>query len=78
VLSIIEKLEFVCMSYEAVSTLEFEEEIEICFEQMDDAELVDVWCPWIFFNENNSSMAPSGYGDSSCDGYCEELVETMK
>ena len=39
---------------------DLEEEVEVSFEKLDDAESVDFWRPWIFFEPDLESSAPTG------------------
>ena len=50
-----------------MSPLQFQEEVEIRLEQMDDSQSVDSRFPGIFLDKNVVCVAPSGYQDYAPD-----------
>jgi hypothetical protein len=77
-LSIVEKIQVHSALDKARPPDQFEEEIEVRFEEMDDAEAGNFWLAGILFDHNVHCIAPSSQCESTLHSYMHKLCQTFE
>ena len=75
-LAIIEEIRGVSSVDEARSPLKFEEDVEVGFEKVDDAEAGDLWLSLILFNHDVNCVAPPCEYETMVEDNSEKFCET--
>ena len=77
-LPIIQEVHVERSTNEARPPSQFQKQVIIRLEQMNDAKSVDPWLSFIFFDHDVYRLTPSGDRYPSRDGNVEKLAETLK